>query len=168
MSLAAAPASTWLIEEVAWEDERAQALRADMDAEMGARYADRWEGVDEEVHRGVERALAIGPQSIVATVLVTDATGRAVSHAALRELGGELEVKRVFVSPQARGKGASRAVMAALEDIARRRGARRLILQTGDRQPDAVALYEHIGYRRIPVYPPYEAIAFSICMAKDL
>jgi GNAT superfamily N-acetyltransferase len=116
----------------------------------------------------VERALAIDPAHIVVTVLVTDAAGRPVGHAALRDLGGDLEVKRVFIAPEARGKGASRAVMAALEDIARRRGARRLILQTGDRQPDAVALYERIGYRAIPIYPPYDAIAFSICLAKDL
>jgi GNAT superfamily N-acetyltransferase len=54
-----------------------------------------------------------------------------------------------------------------LEQLATAGGARRLILQTGDRQPDAVALYERVGYTPIPIYEPYiETIPNSFCFEK--
>ncbi|WP_219927662.1 GNAT family N-acetyltransferase, partial [Microbacterium sp. HMWF026] len=104
----------------------------------------------------------------VDVVLVLDADGEAVGHAALRALGEELEVKRVFVQRRARGSGASRALMAALEDLAVERGANRLILQTGDRQPEAITLYQRIGYHPIETFPPYVRFAGSRCFAKTL
>ena len=58
--------------------------------------------------------------------------------------------------------------MAELERIAAERGAQRLILQTGDRQPEAVTLYERIGYTRIPIYAPYLEISFSQCFEKPI
>ena len=59
--------------------------------------------------------------------------------------------------------------MAEVEAVARAAGARRLILQTGHRQPEAVHLYERVGYRRIPTYEPYvEALPNSICFEKVL
>jgi len=61
-----------------------------------------------------------------------------------RVLDESLEVKRVYVEPGARGSGLSRALMAELERVAFDAGVGRLILQTGDRQPDAVALYEKL------------------------
>lgn len=164
--------ASWTIELVPWHDDRAAALRAAMDAEVGPRYASRLEEISAEQAERHSRALAIDPETIVATILAVDAEGRPVGHAALRDLGpdfaGSLEVKRVFVEPGSRGTGVSRRLMAELETIALREGAERLILQTGDRQPDAVALYEHIGYTRIPTYPPYLEITFSNCFEKHL
>ena len=59
--------------------------------------------------------------------------------------------------------------MAELETLARAGGAKRLILQTGDRQPEAVDLYERTGYERIEIYEPYvTAFAFSLCFEKQL
>jgi len=56
-----------------------------------------------------------------------------------------------------------------VETEAASRGALRLILQTGSKQPDAVALYEKIGYTPIPIYEPYiEAIPHSFCFEKLL
>lgn len=166
----------WTIETVPWDDVRAAALREAMDAELTPRYADRLDGASEEHLALVGSALAIDPATIVATVVATDAAGRPVGHGALRDLSlhhgpdfsGSLEVKRVYVEPAARGTGLSRALMAELERVAAEAGAARLILQTGDRQPDAVALYEKIGYTRIPVYPPYLAIDFSECFEKQV
>lgn len=63
--------------------------------------------------------------------------------------------------PRARGTGASRALMAELERLASARGAARLILQTGDRQPEAIALYQRIGYAPIEVFEPYVRFAGS-------
>ncbi|WP_243075481.1 MFS transporter [Microbacterium sp. SS28] len=160
----------WTLETVAWDDERASALRSAMDAEIGPRYADRFDDLSDDEAARLGAALSIDPATIVATIVATDAGGRPVGHAALRDLGdafeGSLEVKRVFVEPGARGSGLSRALMAELERVAADSGADRLILQTGDRQPDAIALYEKIGYARIPIYPPYLEISFSHCFEK--
>ena len=162
----------WFVEAVAWDDPRAQALRGEMDAEIGPRYADRLEDVPADVAARLGSALAVDAESIVSTIIVRDAAHSPVGHAALRDLGGDfidsLEVKRVYVAPAARGTGVSRLLMAELERIAAERGARRLILQTGDRQPEAVTLYERIGYTRIPIYPPYLEISFSQCFEKPV
>ena len=169
--------AVWTIETVTWDDTRAIALRAAMDAEISPRYHDKLEGISDEEAARLGAALAIDPRTITATVIALDAEGRAVGHAALRDLGevlsaspyaGSLEVKRVYVAPEARGTGLSRALMAELERIAAVAGVGRLILQTGDRQPEAVGLYERIGYTRIPIYPPYLAIAFSNCFEKNV
>jgi len=54
--------------------------------------------------------------------------------------------------------------MSDLESRARDRGAKRRIVQTGDRQPDAVTIYERMGYERIEIYEPYvTAFTFSLC-----
>ena len=159
---------SWEIVEVDWSDERGRLLREAMDIELSARYGDRMDDLDPVARAAAEGALTLDPSHIAATILALDADGTPVGHAALRDLRGDLEVKRVYVAPQARGRGASRALMAALERIALRFGVSRLILQTGDRQPDAVALYEHIGYTHIPIFEPYTPISFSICMAKPL
>jgi GNAT superfamily N-acetyltransferase len=150
--------------EVDWNDARATALRDAMDVEIQPRYAGR--ATDPGA---TAQALAVNPEDIALTVLAVGPGNRPVGHAALRRLGSELEVKRVVVLPDARGHGLARKLMAYLEDFATATGARRLILQTGDRQPDAVALYQSIGYRPIPIYPPYtDAIPFSMCFEKLL
>ena len=78
-------------------------------------------------------------------------------------------MKRVIVVDGQRGRGIGRALMNRLEQIAAAGGARRLILQTGNRQPDAVALYERVGYTPIPIYEPYvETIPFSLCFEKPV
>ncbi len=59
------------------------------------------------------------------------------------------EVRRLWVDPARRGQGLGRALMAALEEEARRLGHVRLRLATGDRQPEAVALYEATGWERV-------------------
>lgn len=160
--------ATWTIERVDWHDERAVALRAAMDDEIGPRYAPVFAEFDEQTRAALAEDFAVDPATIVDVVLVRDAAGEPVGHAALRALGGELEVKRVFVQRRARGQGASRVLMSALERLALARGASQLILQTGDRQPEAIALYERIGYRPIEVFPPYTRFPASRCFAKPL
>ena len=165
-------AATWNLETVPWDDPRAVLLRAEMDGELGPRYADRLDDIPPEVAARFGQALSVDPDTIVATIIAVGAEGDPVGHAALRDLGGDLsgslEVKRVFVAPPVRGTGVSRLLMGELERIAADRGAERLIVQTGDRQPDAIALYEKIGYTPIPVYPPYVEITFSHCFEKPV
>jgi putative acetyltransferase len=56
------------------------------------------------------------------------------------------EVKRIYVSPRARGLGLGRAVMGHLEQEARALGLERLKLETGIHQPEALGLFEVCGY----------------------
>ncbi|MEU7894956.1 hypothetical protein AB0B45_19125 [Nonomuraea sp. NPDC049152] len=58
------------------------------------------------------------------------------------------------------------ALLEAAEAAAARLGAERVVLQTGDRQPDAVRVYEREGYTPIPVYPPYHLVPNSRCYMK--
>src|SRR5262245_12010900 len=67
------------------------------------------------------------------------------SHAETAEIA---EVKRVYVTEKARGLGVARQIMTTLEDDARAHGRTRMILETGIRQPEAIALYESLGYER--------------------
>lgn len=81
------------------------------------------------------------------------------------------EVKRMFVRPNRRGRGVARALLARVEDAARERGFATLRLETGDRQSEALALYEFAGFVRRPTFGAYavmspEAIARSIFMEK--
>ncbi len=59
-------------------------------------------------------------------------------------------------------------MMGAIERAAHRVGATRLVLETGQAQPEAVSLYDGIGYTRIPPYGTYARDSRSICMAKSL
>jgi GNAT superfamily N-acetyltransferase len=86
-------------------------------------------------------------------------------------LGGlitEVEVKRMYVAPPARGGGLSRLVLAALEDRARELGATRVVLETGQRQPEAISLYTSSGYERIAGFGHYRDAPLSLSFAKTL
>lgn len=73
------------------------------------------------------------------------------------------EVKRMWTSPDYRRRGLASRVLAALEEAASEAGYRRLILETGPRQPEAFAMYETRGYRRVPTFGPYdEGLAFEL------
>lgn len=150
--------------EVAWDDPRALTVRASMDAEMELRYAGS--GLDPDV---AAAAFTVDPADVVSTVVAIAADGSPIGHAALRRLGNDWEIKRVMVDAAHRGAGLAGRLMAAVEGAAARRGATRVILHTGDRQPEAVALYHRLGYRPIPVYPPYSGVVpSSLCFEKLL
>lgn len=76
------------------------------------------------------------------------------------------ELKRMYTAPSARGRGVARAVLAALEAEGRRLGLRRLVLETGSRQPEAVGLYRSAGYREVPAFGAY--FADSIYLGREL
>ncbi len=81
---------------------------------------------------------------------------------------GRGEIKRMYVRPEARGKGVGRAILALLEEEARRLGATGLVLEMGDRQPGAQALYTAAGFTPIPCWGEYLATPQSVCLGKDL
>lgn len=85
-----------------------------------------------------------------------------------RHAEGEVEIKRMYVVPEARGRGFSRQMLAALEARARELGANRVVLETGQRQPEAISLYESSGYARLPGFGHYACAPLSISFEKKL
>jgi GNAT superfamily N-acetyltransferase len=101
--------------------------------------------------------------------LVAYLDGRAVGCGAVRRNEpGVAEIKRMYVAPEARGRGVGRRMLDELEAVARQLGVRRLVLETGPRQPEALALYRHAGFVDIPLFGDYVGAEFSVCMAKEL
>ena len=78
------------------------------------------------------------------------------------------EIKRMYVAPDLRRRGISRVVLEALEARAVAIGYTRLVLETGTRQPEAIALYESAGYEPIEPYGFYKSAPMSRCYAKSL
>ncbi|MFJ7197980.1 MULTISPECIES: GNAT family N-acetyltransferase [unclassified Streptomyces] len=81
---------------------------------------------------------------------------------------GDAELKRMFVIPEGRGNGLARRILAALEADARAAGRVRMVLETGDKQPEAIALYESSGYAPCEKFGHYRMYESSRCFAKPL
>ena len=129
----------------AWDDADVRRLTAAQQAELRARY----EG-------GQEPRTPPSAADVAVVLVARDAGGEAVGGGALRPLeDGVAEIKRMYVVPAARGRGVSKVVLAGLEAAARDRGWTTLRLETGPRQPEAIALYEGAGYRPIAAFGPY-------------
>jgi GNAT superfamily N-acetyltransferase len=78
------------------------------------------------------------------------------------------EVRRMYVVPERRGAGFSRRMLGALEDEARSLGYRRVRLETGVHQHEALSLYRSSGFEEIPRYGPYAEDELSVCFEKSL
>lgn len=100
--------------------------------------------------------------------LVGALDGLPVAAGGFRRNGPDAEIKRMYVAPAARGRGLSRRLLAGLEEHAAAAGYARMILETGDRQPEAIALYESAGYLRIPNFGIHAAYDGCRCFAKHL
>jgi putative acetyltransferase len=101
--------------------------------------------------------------------LVARVDGRALGCGAVLDSGeGWAEVKRMFVSPAARGLKLGRRLLDEIEAIAVRRGTRLLRLEMGGRQPEALALYRSAGFVEIGPFGAYGSDPLSIFMEKNL
>jgi putative acetyltransferase len=142
---------------VPWDDPAAVALREAQRIEIDARY-----GGDTEP----------GPKPSaddIVLFLVARRDGEPVGCGGLRAIDTEHgEIKRMYVTPGARGSGVSRAILAALEDAAGAHGWSRLVLETGMEQPDAVRFYTREGYSPIERYGHYADAELSLCFGKTL
>lgn len=147
---------------VPWTHPGAVELRAELVAELTELYADR---MGDEA---VSAALRVPEDEVAYTGLALDPGGRPVGHIALCRHGVDLELKRMFVARTARRTGVAAALLVAADRVAAEFGVPRIVLQTGDRQPAAVRMYERAGYQRIPVFPPYDRLPFSRCYAKPV
>ncbi|MYR63566.1 GNAT family N-acetyltransferase, partial [Streptomyces sp. SID625] len=81
---------------------------------------------------------------------------------------GDAELKRMFVIESMRGRGLARRILAALEEDARAAGRVRMVLETGDQQPEAIALYTSSGYEPCAKFGYYREYESSLCYAKPL
>lgn len=81
---------------------------------------------------------------------------------------GDAELKRLYVDPAHRGRGIARLVVAHLEEMAAAAGRLRMVLETGDRQPAAEALYLGAGYAPIERFGRYRREPACRCFARTL
>jgi putative acetyltransferase len=135
-------------------------LIAELDRDLNARYPGlEIQGIDAANFRAVGGAFVIGRLENIA-----------VACGALRPMSedGVVELKRMYVRDGYRGHGFGRAILAALEEIAARRGYRIIRLETGGNQPEAMALYAKAGYHRIPCYGSHAPDPLSRCFEKEL
>ena len=108
-------------------------------------------------------------QDLAVFLVARDPTGTPVGCGALRALGdGAVEIKRMYVRPQARGSGLGRRLLSSLEVEARQRGFTVCRLETGDLQHEAIALYRSAGYVEIDRFGPYVDSDISMCFERRL
>jgi GNAT superfamily N-acetyltransferase len=101
--------------------------------------------------------------------LIAHVDGAAVGCGAVRRLSGpDAEIKRMYVAPRFRGQGLGDALLTAWEAEARALGATRLVLETGERQPESLALYRRHAFEVVPCFGAYADSPLSLCMAKQL
>ncbi len=79
-----------------------------------------------------------------------------------------MEIKRMYVLPEARGKGLASKILKELEKWTSELGFNVCVLETGKRQPEAIALYKKNNYIRIANYGQYKDVENSICFRKKL
>ena len=102
-------------------------------------------------------------------VIVAHQNGIPVGCGAIKEYSeGTAEVKRMYTSPEVRGKGIATQILSELEKWAVELSFKKCILETGIRQPEAISLYKKCGYKIIPNYGQYLNIANSVCFEKEL
>ncbi|MET8943147.1 GNAT family N-acetyltransferase [Streptomyces sp. NPDC004542] len=109
-------------------------------------------------------------------LIAYDETGRPVATGGWRSrdangegnVDGDAELKRMYVVDGMRGRGLARRMLAALEEDARAAGRLRMVLETGTKQPEAIALYSSSGYEPCAKFGYYRHHEESRCFAKAL
>ena len=135
-----------------------QILVKDLDIELKERYAegqlfyDQFNKIDK----------------IKYVVLVYDQE-KPVGCGAIKEYAEKtIEVKRMYVTLEYRGKRIASIVLQELEKWSVELGFEKCILETGKKQPEAIRLYEKNHYQLIPNYGQYEHADSSVCFGKEL
>lgn len=94
---------------------------------------------------------------------------KAVGCGAFREYQtGAAEIKRMYVREENRGRGIAGKILAELEIWAKELNFTECILETGVKQPEAIALYRKRGYEIMPSYGQYLNVKNSVCMKKKI
>lgn len=102
-------------------------------------------------------------------VIVAYRDGEPVGCGAFKKYDeNSVEIKRMYVRPDRRGMRIAAEILTDLESWANELGFKEYILETGFKQPEAIALYKRSGYDVIPNYGQYEDVENSVCMKKSL
>jgi putative acetyltransferase len=102
-------------------------------------------------------------------VAIAYENGEPTGCGAMKEYSaGTMEIKRMYTSPGGRNKGIATKILSELEGWAHELSYSTCILETGKRQPEAIALYKKNGYAIIPNYGQYAGVENSVCFEKKL
>lgn len=102
-------------------------------------------------------------------VILVYESGIAVGCGALKEYNSDtMEIKRMFVDQESRGKGIASGILVELEIWAKELSYKRCILETGIRQTEAIGLYKKNGFSLISNYGQYAGLEGSLCFEKAL
>jgi putative acetyltransferase len=136
------------IELVAAATQEVRELIGELNAVLGAAYeADQQHGL------AIEQLFEPHVRFFLARL-----DGSAVGCGGVALFADYAEVKRMYTRPSARGRGLAKALLRKIEDEARGVGAPVLRLETGIRQPEAIGLYESMGFRSCGAFGPYAAM----------
>ena len=137
----------------------ATGLMRELSAEEALRYRDLGDDA-----KSFDPAEARGPRG---AFLLAILDGQPVGCGALCPVDEETaEIRQVFVTPPARRRGVGRALLAALEQCALDFSYHLIRLETGNRQPEAIALYERCGYHRVHAFGHHLGDPVSVCFEK--
>jgi GNAT superfamily N-acetyltransferase len=138
------------------------AVAGELIEEVQQEYVVRYGGRDGSL---VDPAEFAPPQGLF---LIGYDDGAAVACGGWRGHSTDAEIKRMYVRKAARGRGHARAMLAELERTALAAGFDRMILETGSKQPEAVALYRSAGYTDSPPFGHYAHAPLAVHLGKDL
>lgn len=134
------------------------ALTRALDAELHTRYGN--------VQAQYDKHNVIDP---IETALIGYEDDRPIACGCFKKIDAQtVEMKRMFVVSSYRRRGFSSQILRELEAWARELGYTEARLETGKGQPEAIALYQKMGYAVIPNYGPYVGMENSVCMRKAL
>ncbi len=102
-------------------------------------------------------------------VIIAFANDKAIGCGAIKEFNlTAVEVKRMYVISESRGKGIATKMLTELESWAKELSYTKCVLETGKKQPEAIELYKKNGYNIISNYGQYIGIENSVCFEKEL
>ena len=103
----------------------------------------------------------------IKNALVAYMENKPVACGAFKPFGDKaVEIKRMYVQPDYRGQGIAKKIVGELENWAAELGLQSSVLETGQNQPEAIGLYQKLGYKKIPNYGQYANVTNSVCMQK--
>ena len=141
------PPSVLTLAREPYGDDGSRWVVAQAEAEIVTRY-----GELEDAEKGLTSAMFDPPAGAFLVARRGSAPGPPAGGVGVRTLRPGLgQIRRLWVDPAWRGHGIARTLMAGVEDAARELGLTSLRLGTGDRQPEAVALYASSGWERVLV-----------------
>lgn len=144
-------------------------LAAPLIDDLALEYAERYGGQRDRVHAWLRGYPAKEFEAPGGGLMVGLLDGRPVTGGAFRRFDDTTaELKRIWTDRGHRRRGYGRALVARLEDDIATAGYTRVYLTTGDRQPEAVALYSSMGYRRLDEPLPAEGEVYPIAFLKVL